>query len=247
MAKGKRSTAGTTSTPTQPTTKERSVNKILPLKVRLKCKNTKQKDFVNLIKEKEIILCSGPAGVGKSYVAIAVALELLQDPDNSFHKILIVKPAVEAEENLGFLPGNLKEKLEPYLAASIDIVDKIIGEDARRKLEDSKELMVEPLGFIRGKTIDNSILIGEEAQNMSPSQMKSLLTRIGYSSKYIVSGDMDQSDRYDDGTKTGLYDAMNRHRNIEEIGFFEFDENDIVRNPLITKMVKNYKKPDKDK
>ena len=108
MAKGKRSTAGTTSTPTQPTTKERSVNKILPLKVRLKCKNTKQKDFVNLIKEKEIILCSGPAGVGKSYVAIAVALELLQDPDNSFHKILIVKPAVEAEENLGFLPGNLK-------------------------------------------------------------------------------------------------------------------------------------------
>jgi len=182
-----------------------------------------------------------------SFVAIAVALELLQDPDNSFNKILIVKPAVEAEENLGFLPGNLKEKLEPYLAASIDIVDKIIGEDGRRKLEDSKELMVEPLGFIRGKTLDNSILIGEEAQNMSPSQMKSLLTRIGYGSKYIVSGDMDQSDRYDDATKTGLYDAMNRHRNIDEIGFFEFDENDIVRNPLITKMVRNYKKPDTDK
>jgi len=103
------------------------------------------------------------------------------------------------------------------------------------------------LGFIRGKTLDNSILIGEEAQNMSPSQMKSLLTRIGYGSKYIVSGDMDQSDRYDDATKTGLYDAMNRHRNIDEIGFFEFDENDIVRNPLITKMVRNYKKPDTDK
>lgn len=227
------------------TEKLKSVNKILPTKVRLKCKNAKQKDFVNLIKEKEIILCSGPAGVGKSYVAIAVALELLQDPENSFNRILIVKPAVEAEENLGFLPGNLKEKLEPYLASSIDIVDKIIGEDARRKLEDSKELMVEPLGFIRGKTLDNSILIGEEAQNMSPSQMKSLLTRIGYGSKYIVSGDMDQSDRYDDPIKTGLYDAMTRHRNIDEIGFFEFDENDIVRNPLITKMVKNYKKSDK--
>jgi len=227
--------------------KVRPVNEILPTKVRLKCKNTKQKDFVNLIKEKEIVLCSGPAGVGKSFVAIAVALELLQDPTNSFNKILIVKPAIEAEENLGFLPGNLKEKLEPYLASSIDIVDKIIGEDARRKLEDSKELMAEPLGFIRGKSIDNSILIGEEGQNTSPSQMKSLLTRIGYGSKYIISGDMDQSDRYDDATKTGLYDAMNRHRNIEEIGFFEFDENDIVRNPLITKMVNNYKKTNKDK
>lgn len=222
--------------------KTREVNKIIPKKVSLKCKNVKQKEYANLIRDNEIVFCSGPAGVGKSYVAIAVALQLLQDSSNSYNKILIVKPAVEAEENLGFLPGNLKEKMEPYLASSIDIVDKIIGKDNRCKLEQSEELMAEPLGFIRGKSIDNSILLMEEAQNMSPFQMKTLLTRIGYNTKYVVSGDMDQSDRYRDITKTGLYDAMNRHRNVTELGFFEFSENDIVRNPLITKILSNYKK-----
>lgn len=219
----------------------RAVNKILPTKVQLKCKTPKQKEYANLIKEKEITFCSGPAGVGKSYVAIAVALQLLQDTSNSYNKILIVKPAVEAEENLGFLPGDLKEKLAPYLASSIDIVDKIIGKYRREQLEESEELLIEPLGFIRGKSIDNSILIAEECQNTSPSQMKNLLTRIGYNSKYIVSGDMDQSDKYDTPQKTGLYDAMHRHNNIKELGFFEFDENDIVRNPLIKKMINNYK------
>lgn len=229
-------------TPNVVVSKTRVVNKVLTTKVPLKCKNEKQKKFANLIKECEITFCSGPAGVGKSYVAIAVALQLLQDSNNSFNKILILKPAVEAEENLGFLPGNLKEKLEPHLASSIDIIDKIIGESNRIQLEESKEIMVEPLGFIRGKSIDNSIMIIEEAQNTSPFQMKTLLTRIGYNSKFIISGDMDQSDKFRDSTKTGLYDAMTRHRNIDEIGFFEFDENDIVRNPLITKIVNNYKR-----
>jgi len=224
--------------------KTRSVNQILPRKVSLKCKNPKQKEFANLIRKKEITFCAGPAGVGKSYVAIAVALQLLQDSNNSYNKILIVKPAIEAEENLGFLPGDLKEKMAPYMASSIDIVDKIIGKENRLQLEESEELMVEPLGFIRGKSIDNSVLLMEEAQNMSPSQMKTLLTRIGYNSKYVVSGDMDQSDKYRDSRQSGLYDAMNRHNNISEIGFFEFDENDIVRNPLITKIVNNYKRGD---
>tara|TARA_R110000824_G_scaffold106610_16_gene252111 strand:- start:7969 stop:8703 length:735 start_codon:yes stop_codon:yes gene_type:complete len=224
------------------TSKVSSVNQILSRKIPLKCKNAKQKEYANLIREKEITFCSGPAGVGKSFVAIAVALQLFQDPNNSYSKILIVKPAVEAEEKLGFLPGDLKDKMLPYLASSIDIVDKIIGVENRLKLEESEELMAEPLGFIRGKSIDNSILLMEEAQNMSPSQMKTLLTRIGYNSKYIISGDMDQSDRYRDSKQSGLYDAMYRHHNIPELGFFEFDENDIVRNPLITKIVKNYKK-----
>tara|TARA_R110000851_G_scaffold158676_6_gene301755 strand:+ start:100 stop:828 length:729 start_codon:yes stop_codon:yes gene_type:complete len=225
--------------------KTRSVNLILPKKVTLKCKNVKQKEFANLIKEKEITFCAGPAGVGKSYVAIAIALQLIQDSSNSINKMLIVNPAVEAEENLGFLPGNLKEKMAPYMASSIDIIDKIIGKSIRLQLEESEELILEPLGFIRGKSFDNSVLLMEEAQNMSPSQMKTLLTRIGYNSKYIISGDMDQSDKYRDSTLSGLYDAMNRHVNIDEIGFFEFDENDIVRNPLITKIVNNYKKEEK--
>jgi len=222
--------------------KTRGVNEIIPRKVTLKCKNKKQKDYVNLIREKEIVFGSGPAGVGKSYLAIAVGLQLLQDNANSFNKLIIVKPAVEVEENLGFLPGDLKEKLAPYLASSIDIVDKIIGKVNRIKLEESEELVIEPIGFIRGKTIDNSVLLLEEAQNTSPKQMKTILTRIGYGSKYIISGDMDQSDRYHNVTDSGLYDAMNRHSGVSELGFFEFDENDIVRNPLITKIVKNYEK-----
>jgi len=233
---------GSTTETTKRSSKVREVNVIIPKKVTLKCKNVKQKEFAKLIRENEIVFCSGPAGVGKSYVAIAVALQLLQDNTNSYNKIIVVKPAVEAEENLGFLPGDLKEKMAPYLASSIDIVDKIIGKESRIKLEESEELIVEPLGFIRGKTIDNSILLLEEAQNTSSRQMKTILTRIGYGSKYVVSGDMDQSDKYRDSRQSGLYDAMNRHNNISEIGFFEFDENDIVRNPLITKIVNNYKK-----
>lgn len=176
-----------------------------------------------------------------SYVAIATAIELLQEPDSTFEKILIVKPAVESEENLGFLPGDLKEKMAPYLASSIDIVDKIVGKNTRLFMETSELLMVEPLGFIRGKSIDNAILLVEEGQNMSPSQMKTLLTRIGANSKFVISGDLDQSDKYDRVEKSGLYDATRRHANIEEIGFLEFDITDIVRNPLISKILNNYK------
>lgn len=227
---------------TNKTEKTSSANRIIGSKVRLKCKNTKQKEYANLIKEREIVFCSGPAGTGKSYVSIAVAIELLQNTSNAYNKILIVKPAVEAEENLGFLPGDIKEKMAPYLASSIDIVDKILGKSTRIDLEKSEDLMAEPLGFIRGKTIDNAILIMEEAQNMSPSQMKTLLTRIGYNSKYVISGDMDQSDKYDKVEKSGLYDAMLKHRGVDGVGFFEFDENDIVRNPIISKLLRNYKK-----
>jgi phosphate starvation-inducible PhoH-like protein len=212
--------------------------------IKFKCKTARQKEYSNLIKEKEIIISCGPAGVGKSYVAIATAIELLQDPETSFQKILIVTPAVEAEENLGFLPGDVKEKMAPYLASSIDIVDKILGKETREFMEVNDLLMVEPLGFIRGKSIDNSILITEEAQNMSPSQMKTLLTRIGYNSKYIISGDLDQSDKYKKVEQSGLYDAMYRHNKISEIGFLQFDESDIVRNPLITKILNNYKEVD---
>lgn len=229
---------------TKPKNVKVSINEVIPSKIRLKCKNVKQKDFVNLIAAKEIVIASGPAGVGKSYIAIAKALELMQETDSPYTTLVIVKPAVEADENYGFLPGNLKEKMEPHVASSIDIIDKIIGESARINLEEGRVIKIEPLGFLRGKTIDNSIVIVEEAQNMSPSQMKTALTRIGSGTKYIISGDLDQSDKYDDVTKSGLYDALHKHKNVEEVGFFEFDEDDIVRNPLITKLLKNYKKFD---
>lgn len=218
------------------------VNEILPKKHRLKCKNQKQKIYANLITDKEVIIGTGPAGVGKSYVAIARAIELLQNTSNQFRKIILINPAVEAGENLGFIPGTIREKLDPFVGSSIDIVDKIVGIGNRVKLEEEGLLVVGALGFIRGKSIDNTILVMEEAQNMSPAQMKTLLTRIGYNSKFIISGDLDQSDRYDDFKKSGLYDAVDKHKSITQFGFMEFDESDIVRNPLISLILDNYKK-----
>lgn len=216
------------------------INKVLKTKHRLKCKNHKQKEFANLITEKEIVISAGPAGVGKSYVAIARAIELIQNKTNQHETLIIVKPAVEAEEKLGFMPGDMREKMEPHVASSLDIIDKIIGKPARLQLEVAEVIKVEPLGFLRGKTIDNSIVIVEETQNMSPKQVKTLLTRIGSNSKYIISGDLDQSDRYKHVNESGLYDAMNRHRNVSEIGFFEFTNEDIVRNKIIGKILENY-------
>jgi len=220
------------------------VNKVLPSKFRLKCKNEAQKEFSKLITEKEIIVAAGPSGTGKSYVAIARAIELLQNSSNEFKKIVISKPAVEAEEKLGFAPGTIREKLEPHLASSLDIVDKIMGKANRKKLEENDYLLIQALGFIRGKTLDNSIIIIEEAQNLSPSQCKTILSRIGHNSKLIISGDLDQSDRYQDVRQSGLYDLFARHRKVSEVGFLEFQLSDIVRNPLISKLLGNYPKQD---
>ena len=208
----------------------------------LKCKNKTQKDLINLINEKEIVMAAGPAGVGKSYISIARAIELLKNPNNSYKKIIISKPAVEAEEKHGYLPGDMREKMDPFIASTLDIFDKILGKHNRRKMEDLEILEIQPLAYIRGKSIDNSILIMEEAQNMSPNQMKTLLTRIGENSKFIISGDLDQSDRYKNITQSGLYDAIKKHINIPEIGIIEFSNDDIVRNPVISKILANYKR-----
>jgi phosphate starvation-inducible PhoH-like protein len=215
------------------------VSEILTNRYRLKCKNQKQKEFANLITDYEIVFASGPAGVGKSYIAIGRAIELLQNSSNSYKKIMLINPAVDAEERYGFVPGTIREKLDPYVGSSMD---KIIGSSNRIKLEESGVLVVGALGHIRGKSIDNTVLVMEEAQNMSPNQMKTLITRIGYGSKFIISGDLDQSDRYNDYKKSGLYDGITRHKNISSLGFIEFNENEIVRNPLIQVILNNYKK-----
>jgi len=215
-------------------------SKILNDKFRLKCKNEAQKEFVRIINEHEIVIAAGPAGSGKSYISIGRAIELLQNVSNPYDKIVICKPAVEAEEKIGFIPGNEREKLEPHIASSLDILDKMIGQFSRIRLEEKGILVIQPLGFIRGKTLDNAIIIIEEAQNLSPNQCKTILTRIGNNSKLIISGDIDQSDKYKNLRDTGLYDIITRHRNIPEIGFFEFSKDDIVRNPIITKILNNY-------
>jgi phosphate starvation-inducible PhoH-like protein len=199
-----------------------------------------QRVYYDILKNNQITICSGPAGVGKSYIAMKAAVDLLQDPTNSYEKIMIVRPAVEAEEKLGSLPGALEEKLDPYISPSYYLLNKLIGKENREKLIELDFIEVQALAYIRGWNIDNTILIFEEAQNSTPKQMKLLLTRIGFNSKFFISGDLEQTDRYKDKTHSGLWDAMSKFRDMEDIGVFEFSEKDIVRNPLITKILKKY-------
>jgi len=168
------------------------------------------------------------------------AVDLLMDMNNSFEKIIIVRPAVEAEEKLGSLPGNLEEKLDPYIFPSYYLLNKIIGKDAREKLKDAEVIEVFALAYMRGMNIDNSILIFEEAQNATPNQMKLLLTRIGFNSKFFISGDLEQTDRYKDKKHSGLWDAIEKFKDLSDVGVFEFDNQDVVRNPLISKILKRY-------
>jgi phosphate starvation-inducible PhoH-like protein len=168
------------------------------------------------------------------------AVDLLLDDGNGYDKIIIVRPAVEAEEKLGALPGNLEEKLDPYIFPSYYLLNKIIGKEAREKLKEAEVIEVFALAYMRGMTIDNAILVFEEAQNATPKQMKLLLTRIGSNTKFFISGDIEQTDRYKDKKQSGLYDAIIRFNGINGIGIFEFGDKDGVRNPIITKILQKY-------
>lgn len=199
-----------------------------------------QEKYWEILTNNEITLCFGPAGVGKSYIAMKRAIDLLWDDRNKYEKIIIVRPAVEAEEKLGSLPGGLEEKLDPYIYPSYYLLNKIIGKDAREKLKDEGFIEIAALAYMRGWNIDNTILVFEEAQNTTPSQMKLLLTRIGFNSKFFISGDLEQSDKFKDKTKTGLYDAKDKLEDLPNVGIFEFDDKDIVRNPIITEILRRY-------
>jgi len=205
------------------------INKIINKNPKQKFLSESQKEYHEILKESEITICTGPAGVGKSYIAMKAAVELLMEENNSYEKIIIVRPAVEAEEKLGALPGNLEEKLDPYIFPSYYLLNKIIGKEAREKLKENDIIEVFALAYMRGMNIDNSILIFEEAQNSTPSQMKLLLTRIGFNSKFFISGDIDQTDRYKDKTQSGLYDATIRFKNLDKVGTYDFKTDDIIQ------------------
>ena len=221
-------------------TKKQLINSIIKKKTKEKFLSENQKIYYKTLRENQITICSGPAGVGKSYIAMKCAIDLLADPDNSFEKIIIVRPAVEAEEKLGSLPGGVEEKLDPYIFPSYYLLNKIVGKETREKLKEIEAIEVFALAYMRGMNIDNSILIFEESQNATPNQMKLLLTRIGFNSKFFISGDLEQFDRHKDKTQTGLWDALKRFKNLPDVGTFEFSSSDVVRNPIISKILEKY-------
>ena len=235
-----------TATPTpevtgKPVSKKDLIGQIIRRKTKEKFLTINQKKYYDTLIESEITVCSGPAGVGKSYITMKAAIDLLSDPKTPYEKIIIVRPAVEAEEKLGSLPGNVEEKLDPYIFPSYYLLNKIIGKESREKLKEIEVIEVFALALMRGMNIDNSILIFEEGQNASPSQMKLLLTRIGFNSKFFISGDVEQSDKYKNKTHSGLWDAIEKFRDDDYVSTFEFkDKNDIVRNPLISKILRKY-------
>jgi phosphate starvation-inducible PhoH-like protein len=222
-------------------TKKEIICSIIKRKTKEKFLTQTQKSYYDVLISSEVTICSGPAGVGKSYITMKAAIDLLADPNTPYEKIIIVRPAVEAEEKLGSLPGNVEEKLDPYIFPSYYLLNKIIGKETREKLKEIEVIEVFALAFMRGMNIDNSILIFEEGQNATPSQMKLLLTRIGFNSKFFISGDVEQSDRYKNKTHSGLWDAIEKFRDSNHISTFEFkDKKDIVRNPLISKILDKY-------
>jgi phosphate starvation-inducible PhoH-like protein len=203
-----------------------------------------QREYYDKLRRNQITICSGPAGVGKSFIAMKAAVDLIAEHDSPYEKIIIVRPAVEAEEKLGSLPGNVEEKLDPYIFPSYYLLNKIIGKEAREKLKAMEVIEVFALAYMRGMNIDNSILIFEEAQNATPKQMKLLLTRIGSDSKFFISGDLEQTDRYKDKKHSGLWDALERLKNMSEVGVHQFGDEDVVRNPIITELLKRYEDRD---
>lgn len=213
---------------------------VLLKKVNLKCKNQKQKEFIRTIDENEITICIGDSGVGKSYLSIAKALELLRDGKNGYEKIYIITPIIESEESIGYLKGDLDMKTFPYLYSIYYLVDRIVGEETRKKLVENK--VIEPLymSYMRGINICDSVLIGDETQNLTIKGMKTLLTRIGYNTKFILSGDLNQIDRFKNPEESGLKYAYEKLQGIEGIGFVEFSKDDIVRNPIISPILDRF-------
>ena len=225
----------------KPFSKKDFINSIIKKKQKNKFLTTNQEEYYNLLKNNQITICSGPAGTGKSYISLKAAIDLIVDPNNQYEKIMIVRPAVESSSStLGSLPGDLREKMGPYVYSSLSLLDKLIGKEATVKLEESGVLEIMSLSFLRGFNADNMILIFEESQNATPAEMKMLLTRIGFNSKFFISGDIEQSDKFKKKELSGLYDATLRLKDVNLIGIFEFNIDDVVRNPIIKEILKRY-------
>ena len=200
-----------------------------------------QKKYLEAVKENDIVFAIGPAGTGKTYQAVAMAVSSLKS--KAVDRIIITRPAVEAGERLGFLPGDLKEKVDPYLTPLYDALNDMIPREKLKTYLDQRTIEIAPLAYMRGRTLHNSFIILDEAQNATPMQMKMFLTRLGVTSKAIITGDVTQID-LPVHNKSGLIDAVNILKKVDGISFVYFDVTDVVRHTLVKNIIKAYAKSD---
>ena len=209
----------------------------------IKAKTVGQKRYVDSIRRNTIILGVGPAGTGKTFLAVAMAVRALREKQVS--RIILTRPAIEAGEKLGFLPGDLQSKIDPYLRPLYDALYEMMGAENYQKLVEKGTIEIAPLAYMRGRTLDDSFIILDEAQNATPEQMKMFLTRLGFNSKAVVTGDLTQTD-LPRSQKSGLSIAVKILEGIEDIGIHHFSEKDVVRHRLVQKIIEVYEKYDRD-
>ena len=203
----------------------------------VKAKTVGQKKYIQAIRKNTIVLGVGPAGTGKTFLAVAMAVKALRAKE--VNRIVLTRPAVEAGESLGFLPGDLQSKIDPYLRPLYDALYQIMGAESFQRNMEKGLIEVAPLAYMRGRTLDNAFIILDEAQNTTPAQMKMFLTRIGFGSKVVITGDATQKDLAP-GTKSGLDVALRVLRKVDEIAICKLTSNDVVRHPLVQKIVQAY-------
>jgi phosphate starvation-inducible PhoH-like protein len=209
----------------------------------VKPKTLGQKHYVEAIKNNTIVVGVGPAGTGKTYLAVAMAVSAFRNKEVS--RIVLTRPAVEAGEKLGFLPGDLQNKVDPYLRPLYDALYDMLGSETFQKLQERQSIEVAPLAYMRGRTLDDSFIILDEAQNTTPEQMKMFLTRLGFNSKAVITGDITQID-LPEGKRSGLIDATKVLRDIEGISINFFSDKDVVRHQLVQKIIQAYEKYERE-
>lgn len=203
----------------------------------IRAKTIGQRRYISLVRKKDIVFGIGPAGTGKTYLAVVLAVVALKE--GAVKRIVLTRPAVEAGENLGFLPGDLQEKVDPYLRPLYDALNDVLNPEQVAKSLERGLIEIAPLAYMRGRTLDDSFIILDEAQNTTPEQMKMFLTRLGFGSKMVVTGDVTQID-LPAGRKSGLVEAERILQDIDDIGFMYFAEQDVVRHSLVQKMISAY-------